>query len=293
MNSTEWKKNRRWIVIVAALALAAVGTLVWWGRMESLTTVGPPDPAGVELPPLDLGTLSLEPVPRPSVLLEARPTGISDSSRATPTPKKPESDADRLAEVTSNWVYRGYVGVGQDQTGRFTHHARNEEEFFMKVRDVREGVMVTRLTRQAAHASLGDATKILPLVPESRIRPEDMANPAMPNPEQIRQAKTAYWENYGKRFQQLAKKYTPRPGERMPPTAPPSQEQVATAKANYFATWGPYYERLRAQRTPAVGENVRPQRTPVSEQEAIDDYYRRYRPGETPPTPPPWATPNN
>lgn len=242
-----WKKHRWWIgSALGAVVLVLLG-LVWWGRYRALETVGPRGPESVELPPLDLDMALLEPAPEPSSRVP-RPSPREIQFPPTPTPKRPVSDSERLAEITSNWVYRGFAGVGQDKTGRFTHHQRGESDFFVTLGEVVEGVTIEQLEKEAAVARLGQATVAMPLVPELRISPEQMANPAIPSEEEVRQAMTAYWENWGKRFEQAAKRYTPRPGERMPPREPPSPEQVETAKARYLATWVPRFEQRRAQR---------------------------------------------
>lgn len=240
-------KNQRWLIALAVGGgVAVLLGLVLWGRYGTLETVEPGGSAGVELPPLDLDVASLEPVPQPSGRIPRASPG--EQPQATPTPKRPVSDKERLEEITSNWVYRGYAGVGQDKTGRFTHHERGEADFFVTLGDMVEGVTIEELERKAAVARLGQATIALLLTPELRISPEQMAHPAIPSEEEVKQAMTAYWENYGKRFAQIGKRYTPRQGERMPPPKPPSPEQVATAKAGYLATWVPRFQQRQAQR---------------------------------------------
>lgn len=255
MNPSDRKRNRWLLGAAAALVGVVLLGLLLWSRYGPLEMVEPAGPMGVELPPLEMDVVSLEPVPKPSRRIpQASP---APGLEATPTPKRPMSDRERLEEITSNWVYRGYAGVGQDKTGRFTHHQRGESDFFVTLGDVVDGVTIEALEKEAAVARLRQATVTLILVPELRISPEQMAHPGIPTEEEVRQAKTAYWENYGKRFQVIGKRYTPRKGERMPPATPPSPEQVATAKARYMATWVP---RLRERQTAA---QRRPTPTPA------------------------------
>jgi len=276
--------RRRLALVGGAAVLVVVVALVLWGRFNRLPTVEPGEP--LELPPADVEIVRADTGPQPSRVRETPPEPAVPRT-ATPTPKRLDSDADRLSLITSNWVYRGFAGVGDNKRGRFTHSAKGEV-FFVNLGQVWEGVKVLDLDRLSAVAGLGSATILMPIVPEFPIDFQRMANPAIPSEAEVEAAQTRYWQQYGKRFNELGKRYTPRPGERMPPREPPSQEQAATAKARYIATMMPRFQQINAQRTPVPGE-ILPEPHPdvFDEQKAIENYYRRFRPYETPPTPAP------
>ncbi len=276
--------NRKRLIPVAlggAAVLLIVG-FIFWSRSGRYETVEPASQFALPAPGFQVE--EGEPVPKPSLAL-AQPL-VKPGELPTPVPIPTLSDADQLSAIMANWVYRGFVGLADQKTGRFTRYVpedRDTVQFFIHEGEVLDGVTIERLDVLAAIARLGEATISLPLVPERRPNLEQIANPVIPSKEEVAAAQTAYWENYGKRFQEMGKRYTPRPGERMPPPQPPSAEDVEAAKSAYMATYAPLFEAQQAKRTPAPGEVMPQEQDPLDEQEAIKRYYERFRPWATPP----------
>lgn len=289
MSSNQSIARSKAMMILGGIAAVILLSFILWTRIGGLPTVE--SEFDVELPPLDIGQVALVPEPRQAeserVLPEISPLPRTPQPEVTPTPEPLSSDADRLSLVTSNWVYRGFAGLGDEQQrGRFTHFQRGGEIFYASVGDVIEGVTISRLDRLSAEAQLGEATIVMALVRERQFTLEEMSNPEIPDEQRVRQAMTAYWEDFGKRAMEIGKRYTPQPGQIMPPPQPPSQEEAEAAKARYMATWAPHFEQMSSERTPLPGEIMpRPHRDPLEEQQAIEAYYRRFRPWATPPPP--------
>jgi len=281
------KPNLLWAGVLIGAAVIVVLVLLIRAQFSTLPTVEPE--SRYELPPPGVSLSGTAPEARPSKGIPGVEAGQPDSSGPTATPKPTISNLDRLAEITANWVYRGFVQIGDRKRGRFTRYvpeSRETEVFFANESEVFEEVTLESLEMLAAVARLGEATVSLPLVPERRFTADQMVNPQIPSEEEVKAAQTAYWENYGKRFKEMGKKYTPRPGEIMPPPEPPSAEDVEAAKKRYMATFAPMFQQQSAMRTPVPGEVMpAPHQDQFDEQEAIRRYYERYRPWATPPTP--------
>jgi hypothetical protein len=276
------------LVVAVVIVGAIVVGVILWAQVRSLPVAGS-EGGDVDLPPVEI---SRAPAPEQRAP-RAKPVDQPDQPvmTVTPTPTIAESDQEKLERITSNWVYRGFAGVGEENTGRFTEIIedwKTTEEFFIRQGAERRGVQVVKLSKLAATVGLGEATLAMPLVRDIRVNLSERGMPAIPSEGEVKAAMTHYSEVYGKRFREMAKHYTPKPGEIMPPPEPPSPEQVATAKARYMATWAPQFQRASDQRTPVPGEIIpKPHLNEYDEQEAVDAYYRRFRPYETPPTPAP------
>lgn len=276
--------NRKRLIPVAlgGVAVLLIAGYFLWSRSGRYETVDPASQFALPAPGFQLE--EGKPVPKPSLALVqeiADPGGVP-----TPVPIPTLSEADQLSAIMANWVYRGFVGLGDQKTGRFTRYVpedRDTVQFFLREGEVLDGVTIEKMDVLSAIGRLGEATISLPLVPERRPSLEQIANPAIPSKEEVVAAQTAYWENYGKRFAEMGKRYTPRPGERMPPPQPPSPEEIEEAKKNYLATYAPLFEAQQAARTPVPGEVMPQPQDPLDEQEAIKRYYERFRPWATPP----------
>ena len=158
--------------------------------------------------------------------------------------------------------------------------------FFLRQGEELEGVSVDKLDRLAAVVSLGEATLMMPLIQQRMPDFQQMEKPSIPTNEQVAAAQTKYRELYGKWFELMGAKYTPRPGERMPPAKPPTEEENRLAMESYFETHVPLLKRQNAQRTPVPGEVMPyPHQDPIDEQAAYKRYLER-RGAEMPaPTP--------
>lgn len=290
MKAIGWMNRNKLYLILGGIVLAillyfAAGAL----RDGGLRRIGADEE--VELPRVSVDTLAVTPgafaqqeesiQPRLSPRRTPGPTG-------TPTQIPLSSDKDRLLWITKDWVYRGFQQIGDWKRGRFTHQKLANESFHAREGEVIEkGVAVVSLDRLVAVVGLGEATHSLACVPEPEYTLEQMRKryqDGPPSQEQIHANMTAYWENYGKRFNEAGKRYTPKPGERMPPREPPSVEQQQTARAEYLERVMPTLKARNANWTPIPGE-LMPDGNQSEEErnKAIDNYYKRFRPGETPP----------
>ena len=212
--------------------------------------------AQFELPPPDVQVEGESPRARPSVALHS----IEDQQTPTPTftPKPTLSDEEQLAEITANWVYRGFAGLGEQKTGRFTRYVpegRETVQFFIRQGDALQGVTVDKLDVLAAVASLGEATVMLPLVPETppECQPDGKSIHSFQRGSRCgadcRIGKTTVsafskWEND---IHPDRARLCPRP-------KPPTEEENKAAMNRYMATYAPLMKQQSAQRTPVPGE---------------------------------------
>ena len=205
----------------------------------------------------------------------------------TPGPPPLDSDLDRLQWIVKDWVYRGYAAIGQRKRGRFSSRKMEGKSFNIEEGQQLDGVTIVSLDRLAAIAGLGEATVTLPYVRELDMSLEDLREAMKdgpPSQEEVQKRMTEYWENYGKYFKEIGKRYTPKPGEIMPPDKPPSAEAVETAKARYYEVMMPTFQARAARRTPVPGEIMpQPQTNEMDQQQAVENYFKKYRPGQTPP----------
>ena len=249
------KSNQVLLGVIGGVIALGVLLFVFQGLFTGLETIEPEQQYTLLPPDVELAKGKPGPIPSRQILGHIEP----ERSGPTATPKPTISETDRLTAITANWVYRGYIGVGDNQQGRFTRRLPGKwttEAFYASLNEVIEGVKVDQLGIFAAVARLGNATISLPLVAERRYPPEEMKNPVIPSEEEAKAAQTAYSEEHKKRFELMAKKYTPRPGERMPPPKPPTEEENQIAMNNYLGTMVPKFQQMNAKRTPVPGAVV-------------------------------------
>ena len=124
MKSDNVKSNQLLLGVIGGVIALGILLFVFRGLFTGLETVEPEQQ--YTLPPPDVELVEGKPAPRPSRQI----LGYVETERSGPTatPKPTISEADQLSAITANWVYRGYIGVGDQKQGRFTWYIPGKRE---------------------------------------------------------------------------------------------------------------------------------------------------------------------
>lgn len=164
--------------------------------------------------------------------------GDASSPGGGETTQPGNADQDYLDSVVYRWVYIGFIEVGPTKQGSFIYNTDNDVSFTLAEGASRDGVNLFYIDRSKARVKYRSAVAELPVVGDLRVSKRAIANPVFSDfdssPEAIEKAKRLYYELYGKRFEFEGRKYTPKPGEMMPPKSTPSKEELEAGVEKYL-----------------------------------------------------------
>ncbi len=303
----------RFGIILAAVILLAGAAVFYAGPLKAgkgspgdgyyrLSTVntsmpGFPETAAVLKDAADLARVDIDrirdvllgnsTIPLPETALNFPPAEVpAPEPTLSPEALAMESDADRLRRIIKSWAYSSFRNIGGQMTGKFVDES-DSAEFEASEGSEHKGVQIRKLTEKYAVVGVGSASESLTLSPfaEMFLNPAEIINnPAIFNNQEYQNyAMARYMRLYGNEARERAKRYTPKPGERMPPMEPPSPEETEAAIKDYMDKYAKHFQEMSKNYTPKPGEVMPTPMDFVETQKRIKEYYDKYvRPQLTP-----------